>query len=172
MTRKDEWGQRDEQISKERICANDNRLTFDSGTFCVIECRANNQLIGSMGFWDFNKWKVIEYIAIERQEMLSGVLNFLVQKLVDDIDEHAFVVTEAAILSSDEEDNLKTGFQKVGFYENPYIYIRPAAYKGYASLPQKILSYPRCINYEQFKELRTLLHRFVYWRSSESRSSM
>ncbi len=131
-------------------------------SYQLIELRSNQQLQGIVGYWDFSKWIAIEHLAVQQGEDKTLIVPALLKQLLHRTAKGVLVITEVDILQNSNDHSIKSLYKKMGFIENPFVYIQPSYHKGCASYPQRILSYPHAINYEQFKELRRLLYRFVY----------
>lgn len=131
-------------------------------SYQLIEHRSNGNLLGFIGYWNLGKWIAIEHIAVQPKERPDKIVPVLLEMLHSAVDKGVIVITEVDVLSADSSQTYKELYRLCGFIENPYIYIQPSYHKGYASFPQKIMSYPSGISYLQFKDLRSLLYRFVY----------
>lgn len=145
-----------------RRCRKQYEQVFKRSSYQFIEYRENSVLNGFIGYWDFGKWVVVEHIAVKKDADVSIVLRALLQQIKLTVDENVIIVAEVDILLSPEQLAYKSAYQQAGFIENPYLYIQPSYHKGCASFPQRLMSYPHEISYEQFKDLRGLLYRFVY----------
>lgn len=131
-------------------------------SYQLMELRTNSSLQGFIGFWDLGKWVVIEHMAVAKGEQSEKVIPILLLRLLSEVHQKAIVVAETDLILDEVQKINCQLYKNTGFIENPYVYIQPSYHKGMASFPQRLLSYPSSISYEQFKDLRSLLYRFVY----------
>ncbi|MCG8582781.1 MAG: hypothetical protein MI866_22850 [Bacteroidales bacterium] len=148
-----------------RRCKKEFEEICQRSSYRLIELRSDNQLQGIVGYWDFSKWIAIEHMAVQPGEDEKLIVPALLRHLLSAAGKGVFVIAEVDILQNNSQDAIKQLYKLSGFIENPYVYIQPSYHKGCASFPQRILSYPHAISYEQFKELRSLLYRFVYGKN-------
>lgn len=145
-----------------RRCKKEFEEICQRSSYQLIELRNKAQLQGIVGYWDFSKWIAIEHLAVQEGEDPCLIVPALVRQLFDATKKGVNVIAEVDFMQNDSHSTIKRLYKECGFIENPFVYIQPSYHKGCASFPQRILSYPASINYEQFKELRSLLYRFVY----------
>ncbi len=145
-----------------RRCKQEFEEICERSSYQLIELRNNNQLQGIVGYWDFSKWIAIEHLAVQKGEDETQIVPALLEQLLQTTANGVIIIAEVDILQNSRGHSIKSLYKKTGFIENPFVYIQPSYHKGCASFPQRILSYPSAINYGQFKELRSLLYRFVY----------
>ncbi|MBK3518500.1 hypothetical protein [Carboxylicivirga marina] len=149
-----------------RRCKKEFDEICERSSYQLIELRNNQQLQGFIGYWDFSKWIAIEHLAVQSGENKSVIIPALLNMLLSAKSDGSIIISEIDIVHDISTNSDKLLFNKLGFVENPYVYIQPSYHKGCASFPQKILSYPSAINYESFKELRSILYRFVYGKKA------
>jgi len=131
-------------------------------SYQILEKRDNGRLLGFIGFWNFCKWIAIEHIAIEDPAIEADVIPELLNQLIQNVEKGSIIVAEVDIIDAEKTQGLKQCYKQAGFIENPYVYIQPSYHKGYASYPQRVMTYPCEIDYTSFKDLRGLLYRYVY----------
>ncbi|WP_430815242.1 hypothetical protein [Carboxylicivirga sp. RSCT41] len=148
-----------------RRCKKEFEEICQRSSYSLIELRNNNQLQGFVGYWDFSKWIAIEHMAVQSGEDEMLIIPTLLKQLLSTTEKGVIVIAEIDILQNKSQSIIKKLYKLSGFVENPFVYIQPAYHKGYASFPQRILSYPHAISYNEFKELRNLLYRFVYGKN-------
>jgi hypothetical protein len=149
-----------------RRCKKEFEEICQRTSYQLIELRSNNQLQGIVGYWDFSNWIAIEHLAVQPGEDEKQIVPTLLKQLLTFAGKGVIVIAEVDMLQNDPQNMIKSLYKQSGFIENPYVYIQPSYHKGCASFPQRILSYPVAISYEQFKELRSLLYRFVYGKKN------
>ncbi len=149
-----------------RRCRKQFEEVCKRASYRLIEHRSGTKLLGFIGFWDLCSWVVIEHVAINKTHNKDDVLAILLQQLKESIDLNVIIVSEVDILLANEQQMYKMAYQQAGFIENPYVFIQPSYHKGCASFPQRIMSYPHSITYKQFKDLRSILYRFIYGKKS------
>jgi hypothetical protein len=131
-------------------------------SYQLIEHREKGELLGFIGCWNLGKWIVIEHLAVQKGENPYKIVPILLSILRNSVDNGVILIIEVDILKTDFVQRYKELYKLAGFIENPFVYIQPSYHKGEATFPQRIMSYPVPITYPQFKDLRSLLYRFVY----------
>ncbi|MBR8535237.1 hypothetical protein KDU71_06675 [Carboxylicivirga sediminis] len=148
-----------------RRCRKQFEEVCSRSSYRMIDYRNADVLKGFIGFWDFGKWVVIEHLAVSNNQVFHETMSMLLKQLIEQVDKNVIIVAEVDILLAPEHYLLKSEYVNAGFVENPYVYIQPSYHRGCASYPQRIMSFPHSISYEQFKDLRSLLYRFIYGKN-------
>jgi len=122
----------------------------------------DGSLKGFVGFWEIQKWVVIEHVVVHSSTLFSEAFMELISHLKRMYDDEFTIIKEIDMACNHPVAEGKELYKTVGFNENPYIYIQPSFHREGINFPQRILSYPSEISYSQFKVLRSLLYHHVY----------
>ncbi|MEG2159354.1 MAG: GNAT family N-acetyltransferase, partial [Clostridia bacterium] len=125
--------------------------------FCGIKVDDKN--VGVLVYWDISDRIYVEYIAILPEYRNGGISSKVLSRFLEQAQSCVLEVempeTEMALR--------RIGFyQRLGFVVNEYAYSQPSYHHDGVTTPMKVLSFPRALTEEEFRNVKSELYNKVY----------
>lgn len=126
----------------------------------ITEVDETGRLIAFLAVWEFQYFRFIEHLAVDRSVRGSGVGKRIMQKCMKESDKPIILEVE---LPDDELTRRRIQFyERLGFHLNEYSYEQPPLRAAQRKLPLNIMSHPRLLTEEEFLACKALLYSKVY----------
>lgn len=121
-----------------------------------------NQSVGFLAAWEFDKVVYIEHFAITEKLRNKGIgtallMDYLAQK-------NKLIILEVDRPENEIAKRRIVFYERLGFRLNIYDYIQPPYEQDKQVVPMFLMTFPREINNDEFLEIRSLFYRLVYGR--------
>ncbi|MET3942126.1 ribosomal protein S18 acetylase RimI-like enzyme [Paenibacillus sp. PvP094] len=146
--------------SEYREYAQQKRLLANSRYQLLIEKNEQNEVIGFLAGWEFEKFRYIENVAVSPAIRGGGIGRRMMERFIKQSDKLVILEVE---LPEDELKRRRIGFYtRLGFHLEDYAYVQPALREGQRSFPLQIMSYPDPLTSSEFETVRDILYKEVY----------
>lgn len=132
--------------------------------FHFVACQDPEQLIGLIGYWEFDDYLYIEHYAIDPALRGHGYGSDILRTLIHSTD-------KTIILEIDEpQDEISIRrlhfYQRLGFVSNPYVHPLPRYRNNdeHREVYLQILTYPTAIDPQQYEQFNRDLNEIVMKR--------
>lgn len=138
---------------------------FDNRFFNLGAVLSGGKLVAFLSSWHFDEFVLVEHLAVD-EDLGKGGLRGLGGAVVA-----KFVCAHPGLVVGEcERPVTKTGakrirfFERLGFFVNPFDYVQPSYSTDKSPVPMLIVSHPRGIGEEEYKNIRCTIYREVYGR--------
>lgn len=132
---------------KERRDILDQKECLNNKFFKFLEIFDGEADAGFIALWEFDEFVFIEHIAIDEEKRAGGYGSKTIELVKETYKKPIILEIE----SPETEQQIKRikFYDRLGFKMNSYDYEQPS-YHGGEGVPLKILSFPECLNQEEF----------------------
>ncbi|PAD32198.1 GNAT family N-acetyltransferase [Paenibacillus sp. 7523-1] len=149
--------------SEYREYAHQKRLLANPRYHLFTEKNDQNEVIGFLAGWEFEKFRYIENVAVSPAIRGGGIGRRMMERFIKKSDIPVVLEVE---LPEDDLKRRRIGFYKrLGFQLEDYPYVQPALREGQRALPLQIMSYPAPLTSSEFETVRNVLYKEVYGAS-------
>lgn len=127
----------------------DEEKCFLKKEFNFCEIIDNDESVGLVVFWLFNKFLFIEHIAINKEIRSKGYGSKTIDLIKSKYNLPIILEAEAP-LTETQKKRIKF-YENLGFKVNSYDYTQPS-YHNAESVPLLVLSFPKVLNENEFDE--------------------
>lgn len=120
----------------------------------------NEEPVALLGDWKFNTFFFVEHIAVDKTRRGEGIGTSIFQNYLKD--KNQIIVLEVERPTDKESERRIKFYEQLGFKLNKYNYIQPPYGAEKNPVPMYIMSYPREINLDEYKQIRKEIHLEVY----------
>ena len=144
---------------EERRDEADEKKCFLKSQFNFCEITDENESVGLIVFWVFNKFLFVEHIAINKEIRSKGYGSKTFELLKTQY--NLPIILEAESPETEMQKKRIKFYENLGFKINCYDYTQPS-YHNAESVPLQILSFPQLLSESEFEEFFKTTRRIVY----------
>ena len=144
---------------EERRDERDEKKCFFKSQFNFCEITDENESVGLIVFWVFNKFLFVEHIAINKEIRSKGYGSKTFELLKTQY--NLPIILEAESPETEMQKKRIKFYEKLGFKVNSYDYTQPS-YHNAESVPLQILSFPQLLSESGFEEFFKTTREIVY----------
>ena len=144
---------------EERRDERDEKKCFLKSQFNFCEITDENESVGLIVFWVFNKFLFVEHIAINKEIRSKGYGSKTFELLKTQY--NLPIILEAESPETEMQKKRIKFYENLGFKINCYDYTQPS-YHNAESVPLQILSFPQLLSESEFEEFFKTTREIVY----------
>ncbi|MDD2439936.1 MAG: GNAT family N-acetyltransferase [Methanosarcinaceae archaeon] len=119
---------------------------FEKRSYNLDAWIQKKQVIGFMGWWDFEQFRYVEHYAINPEYRARGYGSSFLQEWLSE--SRKKVILEIEPVRDEKTQRRLNFYKKLAFVENDYKHLQPPFHKGGKAVLYEILSYPEKIQPE------------------------
>ena len=144
---------------EERRDEADEKKCFLKSQFNFCEITDENESVGLIVFWVFNKFLFVEHIAINKEIRSKGYGSKTFELLKTQY--NLPIILEAESPETEMQKKRIKFYENLGFKVNSYSYTQPS-YHNEESVPLMVLSFPQLLSESEFEEFFKTTREIVY----------
>lgn len=122
----------------------------------------NKKVVAFMATWELNGFNFIEHLAVHPGSRGTGIGTKIIKEYLKISKKPVVLEIEVPSIKNENTIRRKNFYEKLGFKLSNSEYYQLPLKKGDSKLEMKLMSYPKELNYDEFKKIEKEIQREVY----------